>query len=319
MKKELQYSYLFGPVPSRRLGMSLGVDLVPPKTCSMNCVYCESGITTDFTSERKSFFPVSDIIAELDCFLAEKPQLDYITFSGAGEPCLYLGIGQLIEFIKEKYPEYKIALLTNSMMLTDPDVFAEVKAVDLIIPSLDAASSDIFMKINRPVSSVDCGKLITALADFKKESDAKFWLEIFVVSGVNTTEKSMDSLAEAVAQIKPDKVQLNTLDRPGVETWVQPASKQEMDVFAKKIAKFAKVEIVGKFRQTIPIKSDTEAIVDIEARVIALIQRRPCTYDDILTSLHCDKHHLEKVLDDMLSKEKIIIEHRPRGVFYKNH
>ena len=127
MTQKEKYQYLFGPVPSRRLGKSLGVDLVPPKTCSMDCVYCESGVTTAHTVERKEYFPTKDIIEELDRFLTDSPDIDYVTFSGAGEPTLHSGIGDIIHYLKTSYSHYKVALLTNAMMLNLPQVFEDVK------------------------------------------------------------------------------------------------------------------------------------------------------------------------------------------------
>lgn len=311
-----KYAYLFGPVPSRRLGISLGVDLVPAKTCSMDCIYCESGKTTDFTSNRSEFFPTSEIIAELDNYLAKSPEIDFITFSGAGEPTLHSGIGEIIKFLKSHYSEYKIALLTNAMMLTDKKVFQEVLPVDLIVPSLDAVESEIFSTINRPVCKVDCVELVSILARFKRESKALFYLEIFVVPGINDTPLSIDLLTAAVARIKPDKVQLNTLDRPGTEGWVNPASHEEMTYFAEKLAKVATVEVVGKFEQ----KKDSRKGIDeygIAARIIGLVSRRPCTIEDLSESLGREVKDLRKILDMLVNEGKITIELRSRGEFYK--
>ncbi|NOY74713.1 MAG: radical SAM protein, partial [Kiritimatiellaeota bacterium] len=217
-------SFLFGPVPSRRLGISLGVDLVPRKTCSMDCVYCESGKTTCLTVERREFHPTDAVIAELDAYLAGAPELDYITFSGAGEPTLHSGIGEIIAFLKSEYPEYKTCLLTNAMLLpTDETLFGELKPLDLIVPSLDSAMPEIHAAINRPAAPVDIDALINALARFKKESAASMHLEIFIVKGLNDTKRDVAGFADAIRRIKPDKVQINSLDRPGTEDWVEPA------------------------------------------------------------------------------------------------
>jgi wyosine [tRNA(Phe)-imidazoG37] synthetase (radical SAM superfamily) len=315
--KSRTYSYLFGPVPSRRLGMSLGVDLVPAKTCSMDCIYCESGVTTDFTGERDEFFPTADIIAELDAFLAASPDIDYITFSGAGEPTLHSGIGEIIAFMKCHYPSYKIALLTNAMMLIDKAVYQEVLSVDLIVPSLDSVVSEIFSTINRPVCKVDCVELVDTLARFKEESKALFYLEIFIVPGVNDTPLSIDLLVAAVKRIKPDKVQLNTLDRPGTESWVHSASLEEMEFFAEKIAKVANVEIVGKFvskRVTPEKRTSSDNLAD---RIIGLISRRPCTAEDISEALNHSSDDLKPTLGTLLNEGKITSKTRPRGEFFK--
>ena len=312
-----QYAYLFGPVPSRRLGMSLGVDLVPAKTCSMDCIYCESGKTTDFTSERSEFFPTAEILEELDLYLSTSPEIDYITFSGAGEPTLNSGIGDIITFLKSHYPSYKIALLTNAMMLVDDKVFHEVMNVDLIVPSLDAVVSEVFSTINRPVCKVDCLELVDTLARFKKESKALFYLEIFILPGINDTPLAIDMLIAAVERINPDKVQLNTLDRPGTESWIHAASAEEMEFFAKQIAKVANVEIVSKFVQKKGFRSNISCSDNSEERIIGLISRRPCTAEDISEALNVNIDEIKTILKKMLNECKISSEMRPRGEFYK--
>lgn len=317
MSEKVKYKYLFGPVPSRRLGKSLGVDLVPAKTCCMDCIYCESGETTDFTADRKEYFPTAEIIRELDVFMAADPELDYVTFSGAGEPTLHSCIGNIIKHLKQNYPRYKIALLTNAMMLKMPEVFNDVKKVDLIVPSLDAALPEVFSVINRPVIDIDCAELVNVLARFKQESNALFWLEIFVVPGINDSELSIDMLAVAVERIKPDKVQLNTLDRPGTESWVKAASKEEMEFIAEKIAKFADVEIIGRFKETGEEQKKSAIPEEIESRILELIARRPCTIDDIASSLNCNTSELEDLLSRLSTQGKIRFEERERGVFYK--
>ncbi|MCK5843944.1 MAG: radical SAM protein, partial [Victivallales bacterium] len=197
-------TFLFGPVPSRRLGISLGVDLVPRKTCSMDCVYCESGKTTALTIERREYHPTAAILAELDAFLATSPKLDYVTFSGAGEPTLHSGIGEIIAFVKQKHPAYKTCLLTNALLLpTDEKLFEELKPLDLIVPSLDSVIPSKYNKINRPATPVDIEALIDALARFKRESDALTHLEIFIVKGVNDTDADTAGFAEAVRRIRP--------------------------------------------------------------------------------------------------------------------
>lgn len=159
----MDYKYIFGPVPSRRLGSSLGIDLIPYKTCSLNCVYCECGKTTDLTFERKEYVPTERVIEELDDYLKTEPELDYITFSGSGEPTLHNGIGEIIKFLKENYPQYQLALLTNSTLLNDEKLQDEIKKLDLIVPSLDAVSEDVFQKINRPVEGLSAQKIVQGL------------------------------------------------------------------------------------------------------------------------------------------------------------
>ena len=183
--------YLFGPVFSRRLGVSLGVDLVPSKTCSMNCVYCEAGATTSLSSLRREFYDTNEIIVELDGFLSGKPEVDYITFSGAGEPTLHSGVGRIVKFLKSRYPQYRICLITNGVLLGTEQMIEELDGIDLVIPSLDAADDVTFQKVNRPVAGIGAEDIVKALETFRRRSKTQFWLEIFVVPGINDSPESV--------------------------------------------------------------------------------------------------------------------------------
>jgi wyosine [tRNA(Phe)-imidazoG37] synthetase (radical SAM superfamily) len=316
--RDVKHSLLFGPVPSRRLGVSLGVDLVPYKTCTMDCIYCESGCTTKLTLEREEFFPLEDVLAELGSYLDSDPLLDYITFSGAGEPTLYSRIGDVIAFIKNNYPKYKIALLTNGMLLSDPETFNDVKNVDLIVPSLDAADAEIFKKINRPVEEFDFSLLIDSFRRFHKESDAEFILEIFIVPGINDTPESLNGFAEAVKLINPDKVQLNSLDRPGAESWVPKTTEDGMKRVQAALAGTVEIEIVGKFISSESANSakTDEDYKNIDQKIIDLISRRPATIDDFKVSLGYSDSTLNKVLHRLLEKSLITSEKSERGEFF---
>ncbi|HKK42036.1 MAG TPA: radical SAM protein, partial [Bacteroidales bacterium] len=162
------YRYLFGPVPSRRLGMSLGVDLVPKKVCTLDCVYCEVGKTTKLTVEKKEYIPSIKIKEELQHYFSNNPDPDYITFSGSGEPLLNSGIADVLGYIKYIKPSIPVALLTNGTLLSDRTVREAVSSVDLVLPSLDAASQDVFEKINRPAGSINIDEYIRGIIEFKK-------------------------------------------------------------------------------------------------------------------------------------------------------
>jgi wyosine [tRNA(Phe)-imidazoG37] synthetase (radical SAM superfamily) len=213
----MAYKHLFGPVPSRRLGTSLGVDLVPFKVCSFNCIYCEVGATTNLTLERSEYVPVDAVLAELEDFLSTNPPLDYITFSGAGEPTLNSGIGRIVTHIKERYPQYKLALITNSSLFGDPTLRAEIAAVDLVLPSLDAVSPKVFARLNRPNHALSIDEIVEGLIAFRLESEATMWLEIFLSPGINDTPEELAALKAACSRIQPHSIQLNTLDRPGTD------------------------------------------------------------------------------------------------------
>ncbi|ADQ14238.1 radical SAM protein [Halanaerobium hydrogeniformans] len=238
------YQYIYGPVNSRRLGLSLGVDLLGAKVCSFNCVYCERGRTDQLTVERKEYVAYKEVTNELKDFLAAGPKLNYISFSGCGEPLLHKYFGRISAYLKENFPRYKQALLTNSSLIT-AEIMPELKNLDLIVPSLDAVSENTFKKINRPHKTVEIDKIITNIAKAKKELKAKMWLEIFLLPGINDHQEELELFKKAVQTIKADKIQLNSLDRPGAENWLEKMSKDRL----REIADFLgdNVEIVAGY------------------------------------------------------------------------
>ncbi len=185
------YKYLFGPVPSRRLGISLGIDLIPAKACSLNCVYCECGETTNLTIERREYVPYSDVIRELKHYLDNNPAPDFITFSGSGEPTLNSRIGDIIKFLKSKYTNVPIAVLTNGTLFNQKKVRTELLKADIVLPSLDAASELSFRKINRPFHSLSINKYIQGLIDFRKEYNGEIWLEVLILPKYNDDEENL--------------------------------------------------------------------------------------------------------------------------------
>lgn len=236
-------SHLFGPVCSRRLGRSLGIDLVPMKTCSFDCVYCECGRTSHLSYQREVFFPVSEVTRDLDRYLSRSPELDYITFAGSGEPTLSLSIGSVIGYLKDTYPRYKVAVLTNSSLMIDPIIRSDLLRADLVIPTLSSVHKETFTRICRPVQNVSVDRIIQGLISFRSAYGGKIWLEVFVIPGLNTTDDELISLRDAILMIKPDKIQLNTLDRPGTERWVEPVPAGMMREI-QKILGLPNVEVI---------------------------------------------------------------------------
>ncbi len=310
----MNYKYLFGPVPSRRLGMSLGVDLVPFKTCTYNCIYCECGKTTHLTINRKEYVPLKEVIAELKEYLDQKPALDFITFSGSGEPTLHSGIGKIIDFLKTEYPNYKICLLTNGSLFHLEDLRKEVASVDLIIPSLDAVSDTAFRKINRPAPQLNPQKIINGLGSLRKEYPGPIWLEIFIVPGLNNTKPELKALKEAIQKIRPDKVQLNTLDRPGTEDWINPASREELETIASYFGS-TKVEIIVTPQPGVKIAAYNNK--DIADTILRTIKRRPCTVQDLSEMLGLQINELNKWVHILMETERIEPEKKERGIFFK--
>jgi len=306
------YKYIFGPVPSRRLGISLGIDLVPSKTCQLNCIYCECGRTTNLTLERKEYVSISSVIVELKDYLDNNPLPEYVTFSGAGEPTLNSGIGRIIRTVKEDYPEIKIAVLTNGTSLYDKEVRIELLPADVVLPSLDAASESIFRKINRPHHNLEINRIIEGLLDFRKEFKNQIWLEIFIVPELNDSEEELALIKGAVQRIKPDKIQLNTLDRPGTVQDLRAATREEL-LRVMRILDLDNTEIVARA----PRQKIASYRKDIESAILETIARRPMTVEDISQILGLHANEINKYLDDLEHLDKIEHVIQQQSVFYK--
>lgn len=289
--------------------------MVPYKYCPLSCVYCEVQDTTNLSVQREEFFPLEEILAELDEFLATKPKLDYITFSGAGEPTLYSKLGEVVKHIKAKHGEYQLALLTNGVLLGNPEVRREVSACDVVLPSLDAATAQVFCAINRPHSSLEIAQIIRGLVEFRKGFTGKIWLELFLVPGINDTEEELIALKDAIRQIKPDLVQLNSLDRPGTEKWVKPLSLAALK-HAKKLLSDKMdipVEIIAKVKYD---AQGTHLDEDVSSMIKATLQRRPCTAEEISAMLDIHINEIAKVLRQLHLDGKVQVKRENRGIFY---
>jgi wyosine [tRNA(Phe)-imidazoG37] synthetase (radical SAM superfamily) len=307
------YKYLFGPVPSRRLGMSLGIDLIPKKVCSLNCVYCEVGKTTNLTIDRLEYVKYDSVIAELEKFMSNNPKIDYFTFSGSGEPTLNSRIGDVLKFIKEKYPKIKTAILTNGTLLYDKNLRAELLDADVILPSLDAASRDVFRKINRPSKKLNVETHIQGLVDLRKEYKGNIWPEIFLLKGYNDTKEELKLLKETILKIKPDSVQLNTLDRPGTKSGLIPLTKMEMQTIINSW-NLPNIEIIASPDKRSNIESYNG---NIEMAILETIARRPCTLQDLHNFLGIHINEINKYLGNLEASNKINTVNLKRGVFYE--
>lgn len=307
----MKYKYLFGPVPSRRLGISLGVDLVPFKTCTLDCVYCECGKTTDLTIRRNEYASLEEVLEELHAYLKYSPKLDYITFSGSGEPTLYSRIGQVIDFIKNNYPQYSVAVLTNGTLLTQAEVRKQLEHANLVMPSLDAVSENVFQKINRPHHKLSCQEIISGLGSFRSLYSGEMHLEVFIIPGLNDTETELELLKMSINKIEPDAIQLGTLDRPGTEPWVRAATAEKMEKIASYLGK---ASIIGEFRT----RQEKPAVMqDQEQAIMMTLKRRPCTAEDLAHILQLRLSEIVKYLDLLLKKGRVKCERQRRGTFYK--
>lgn len=310
----MRYNHIFGPVPSRRLGLSLGVDLVCHKTCTLDCIYCECGPTTDLTLKRKEYVPFDEVTAELAHYFENHPDPDYVTLSGSGEPTLNPDIGRIIEFIKEKKATIRVAVLTNGTLLSDPAVRKDLSKADLVMPSLDAVTPQTFEKINRPAGQIDIHKVIDGLKAFAGSFQGELWLEVFILPGINDAEEELETMGEIIRDINPDRVQLNTLDRPGAVPGLKPASKQELNRVAG-IINAANVEIIARVKDL--ASGDHISDEEMEAMVMETIHRRPCTVDDLTAALNLEKGKLKILMKRLILENKVKSVQQERGMFYQ--
>lgn len=212
--------YVYGPVPSRRLGRSLGIDPVPPKTCNWNCVYCQLGRTTPLSNERRQLAPAEAVLDEVEAALtACGDGIDWITFVGSGEPTLNAGLGRMIRET-QAMASVPIAVITNGALLHRRDVRRELAAADAVLPSLDAGSEELYRAINRPYPGLTLQRHVEGLAAFRRSFTGRLWVEVMLVVGVNDTEPALRDLAAALRRIEPDEVHINVPSRPAAETWV---------------------------------------------------------------------------------------------------
>lgn len=303
------YHYIFGPVPSRRLGRSLGVDLIPYKTCSYDCIYCQLGVTTDKTVTRREYVPVESVLQELESKLNECVPPDYITLSGSGEPTLHSGIGEVIKGIK-KITDTPVAVLTNASLLWMEDVRNELASADLVVPSLDAGDPVTFQKINRPANDVTFSKMVEGLLQFSREFTGETWLEVFIVKGVNDSPEQVKLMAEIVEEIDPDRIQINTTTRPPAEEEALPVSEKTLKNLAGLFHK--KPEIIAQFR----VKHGEEYKA-AESDVIEMISRRPCTMRDVANGLGISENEVVKYISHLLDSEEIMAEKSGGRTYYK--
>jgi wyosine [tRNA(Phe)-imidazoG37] synthetase (radical SAM superfamily) len=271
--------YVFGPVPSRRLGRSLGIDLVSYKTCTFDCIYCDLGRTTHKTVSRGFFAPAEEIQRELEFILPsleKKP--DYITLSGSGEPTLNRDLGNIIHSIK-KVTSIPLAVLTNGSLLFIEEVRKDLMEADVILPSLDAVNPLTFECVNRPHLSLKIDEIISGLIQFRHEYREQIWLEVVFCRGVNDGESEIERLKEAIEKIQPDRIQLNTPVRPPAEEFAYPLTPDQLEEIRKKLGE--KAETISEFAA--PLGAELGSVKDTE--ILNLIKRRPCTTEDISKAL----------------------------------
>ena len=277
----------------------MGIDLIPYKTCSFDCVYCELGRTTNKTIERKGYIPPEKIIIDLKEYLkrATIPP-DYITLGGSGEPTLHSLIGVIISEIK-KITSVPVAVLTNSSLLYQDEVKKELLGADVILPSLDAVMKPVFEYLNRPHPSLQIHQIVKGLKDFRKAFQGEIWLEILFCLGVNDSKSEVKALKEAIQEINPNKIQLNSVDRPPAEDFAFPVSTEKLEEIQKEFGEKAEI-IAGRI-----FDSPTSPILNGKIRIFNLLKRRPCTLIDISKALGIHQNELVKLLDILRKEGKV--------------
>ncbi len=282
--------HVFGPVPSRRLGRSLGVDVVPFKTCSYDCIYCQLGRTTCKTIDRHEWPVWEPMLEELSLSLDTRP--DYITFSGSGEPTLHADLGTLIKRIKT-ITSIPVAVLTNGSLLWRGDVRRDLQHADLVIPSLDVGDEVRFRHINRPHPLLSFEQMVEGLIAFREEFKGQYWLEVLLLGGYTSVRAEVDKIADLVRRIRPDRVQLSTVTRPPAETFADPVSPERL---ARLVSLFQPpAEVITDYAHATPAASHQCTADDI----LNTLCRRPCRLDDVMTAHQLHRIEALKHLDEL--------------------
>jgi wyosine [tRNA(Phe)-imidazoG37] synthetase (radical SAM superfamily) len=303
------FKYIFGPVPSRRLGRSLGVDLIPFKTCSYDCLYCQLGHTTNKTVERRAYLPSDEILHDVERKIGQGVQADYITLSGSGEPTLHADCGRIIRRIKD-ITDIPVAVLTNGSLLSDPEVRNDLAMADLVVPSLDAGTPRGFETVNQPHPSVDFQEMVRGLLDFCREYTGQIWLEVFICAGITDAEDQLAGIADIISRAKPHKVQLNTVARPPASAKAKAVTRDELEQLAQRFGPNA--EIAADF-------TGVHAQPDSKVRqedILNLLERRPCTLEDISASLGLHPNESLKHLNHLLEEGRIRLDQVGESRFY---
>ncbi len=303
-------SLIYGPVASRRLGMSLGIDVVPYKICSFDCIYCQIGRTRE-TTVKRSPFGLSDAIFKA---LAEKLEggirADHITLGGSGEPTLNMETGDIIRGIK-KMTAIPVAVLTNGSMLWDQQVRKDLQAADIVLPSLDAADAETFAAINRPHPDISFSRLVDGLVSFSKDFPGEIWLEIFLVKSMNTSDVHIDQFKAMVDRIKPDRVHLNTSVRPPAEPFAMAVDRKTLEAIALKIG--GNAEVIAEF------KDHQEKVAERslhEQDLLDMLLRRPCTISDMAGALNADEGRVAGLVEKLVAEGRVTSRASGTTIYY---
>lgn len=298
--------YVFGPVPSRRLGQSLGIDTIPLKTCNWNCVYCQLGRTKPVTNERKEYYQPDEIASEVEEALqAHRPgEIDWVTFVGSGEPLLHSSMGWLIRQVK-LLTNLPVAVITNGSLLYLPEVRQELSTADAVLPTLDAGTEELYRRINRPHPEITFKRHVEGLIAFRDEYQGKLWVEVMLVQGLNDGPEALRGIADVLKRVRPDAVHINLPTRPPAETWVQPPSDESLMLALAILGKVAEVvhPAEGSF--------DLSGYDDPVEAILAIITRHPMRQKELERALsRWSPGNVRKVLADLEASSRAQIVER---------
>lgn len=306
-------TYVYGPVPSRRLGRSIGVDPLPPKTCNYQCIYCQLGKTTHFTNKRANFYPLEDIITDMQTTINNnRNKFDYVTFVGSGEPTLYKDIGILIQKAKE-FTDKRICVITNGSLLNNKEVSNDLMNSDVVMPSLDAGNEEDFIKINRPHPQIKYQSMVQGLIDFNKKYNGYFWLEVMLMKDINDSREKLLEIKQKINLIQPDRVDINVPIRPPTEDWVEIPN----DIVYERIR-----EIFEDYSNiNFPEKGSFEhSHGDFERELLRIITRHPMREKQIIktfSNLNLDKKTILEKLTILESKNVILKKIYNNQIFWR--
>jgi wyosine [tRNA(Phe)-imidazoG37] synthetase (radical SAM superfamily) len=289
--------YLFGPVPSRRLGLSLGVDLIPPKTCSYDCLYCQIGKTTCKALEPSTYVPVEAVVAELDETLA-KAKPDYVTFSGSGEPTLHVELGRIIAYVKGK-AGVKVAVLTNGSLLYRPEVRERLLKADMVMPTLSTVKEETFRLIHRPHDDLNLSGVIEGLKSFRKSYRGQLFIEVMLLAGINDRDEEIEALRRVILEIAPDRVQLNTVVRPPADAKAIPLDRTRLEHIKRVFGECA--EIIA----TTPIRNKQHLSGTLSDAVLEMAKRRPVTVEEVAGVLGAPLSEVDKAVKALVQKGEL--------------
>lgn len=277
-------SYVFGPVPSRRLGRSLGLDLTPGRACSYDCAYCQLTRTRFHTAARQRFFPLGELLAELETVLAPCPGVDAVTFSGSGEPTLSLDLGAALAEVRRRVPApVPLCVITNGSLLWDAQVRRELLAADRVLPTLTTVVPATFARIHRPTAAITLPRVLAGLRDFAAEYRGGLELEVMLMAGVNDGDDELAGLAAFIRELpRPVGIFLNGPVRPPTDPACRMPAAERWQQAAAVLGRVAPITAAAA-----PLAGAPAGPV-AAAAVLGLLARHPCTCEQLQVALGGD-------------------------------